>query len=337
MGTPGGRPDTSPAPAGRRSARAARARVGGQHHQVGVLAELERADHVVGEQLPGRVEGLRPDRLLDRQPLLGRQHPPTGRLPGGGDADVAQRLLRGDRRVVVQRDAHAGGHRGTRWHPTGSAFLAEQAVDEDVTPVVDLVDEDAAGDAEPGGPLELIGPDGADVLEPQPVVVARMAFEGLLVDVEDGVDAGVALHVAGQLPAQREVGADDLVQLLCRVVGAAAGAGGDADGAGGLGVQVGERQRDVADPGRAVHPDLDADLAQHVVALARGGVGAQLRVGDLVAAQPHRQLPAQLFDQRPEPRVERHLRTGGQPGPVQPRALGVQHPRVAGGVDGAVE
>jgi hypothetical protein len=44
-------------------------------------------------------------------------------------------------------------------------FGSEQAVDDDVAPVVDLVDEDAAGDAERRGALQLLGPDRADVLE----------------------------------------------------------------------------------------------------------------------------------------------------------------------------
>ena len=83
----------------------------------------------------------------------------------------------------------------------------EQAVDDDVAPVVDLVDEDAARDAEVVGALQLLVADGADVLEPQPVIGARMLAQRFLVDVEDGVDAGVALDVAGHLPALREVGA----------------------------------------------------------------------------------------------------------------------------------
>ena len=87
-------------------------RVRRQHHEIRVLADLQRADHVVGEQLPRRVDGLRADGLLDRQPLLGRQHPPARRDAGGGDADIAQRLLGRDGRIVVQRDPHAGGHRG---------------------------------------------------------------------------------------------------------------------------------------------------------------------------------------------------------------------------------
>ena len=124
----------------------------------------------------------------------------------------------------------------------------EQAVDDDVAPVVDLVDEDAAGDAEVVGALQLLGADGADVLEPQPVIGARVLAQRFLVDVEDGVDAGVALNVAGHLPAARKVGLDDLGELLAGVVGVAARSWRDADGAGGVGVQVGKGQVDVADP-----------------------------------------------------------------------------------------
>ena len=43
---------------------------------------------------------------------------------------------------------------------------AEESVDDDVAPVVDLVDEDAARDAEIGCALQLFVTDRADVLEP---------------------------------------------------------------------------------------------------------------------------------------------------------------------------
>ena len=48
-------------------------------------------------------------------------------------------------------------------------------VDDDVAPIVDLVDEQAARHPEVMGALQLLVPDRADVLEPQPVVVARPA------------------------------------------------------------------------------------------------------------------------------------------------------------------
>ena len=51
-------------------------------------------------------------------------------------------------------------------------------------------------------------------------------------------------------------------------------------------------------------------------------------VGHLVGAQPDRQLVTQLLEHRPEHRVERHLRAGGQAGAVEPGALGEQHRRV---------
>ena len=177
------------------------------------------------------------------------------------------------------------------------------------------------------------GRDGADVLEPQPVVVARISLQRFLVHVQDGVDTGVALHVAGHLPALRVVGADDLGQLLAGVVGASARTGRHTDGAGGLGVQVREGQVDVADPGRAVHPDLDADLTHHVVAVVRRGVGVQRGGGHLVGPQPDGQLVAHLLEHRPEHRIERHLRAHGQPGLVQPGAFGEQHRRVVARVD----
>ena len=118
---------------------------------------------------------------------------------------------------------------------------AEQPVDDDVAPVVDLVDEDAAGDAEIGGALQLFVPDRADVLEPQPVVGARVLAQRLFVDVEDGVDALVALDVTGHLPAQREVRLDDLGELFAGVVGVPARPRHHADSTGGVGVQVRER------------------------------------------------------------------------------------------------
>jgi hypothetical protein len=90
----------------------------------------------------------------------------------------------------------------------------EQAVDNDVAPVVDLVDEEAARHPEVMGAHQLFRPDCADVFEPQPVVVSGPAPQCVLVDVEDGVDARVALHVAGHRPALREVRRDDLGQLL---------------------------------------------------------------------------------------------------------------------------
>ena len=64
----------------------------------------------------------------------------------------------------------------------------------------------------------MLGPDCADVLEPQPVVVAGPAPQRVFVDVEDGVDAGVALDMAGHRPPLREVRGDDLRQLLAGVV-----------------------------------------------------------------------------------------------------------------------
>jgi hypothetical protein len=45
-------------------------------------------------------------------------------------------------------------------------FGLEQPVDDDVAPVVDLVDEDAARHPEVVGALQLLGPDGANVFEP---------------------------------------------------------------------------------------------------------------------------------------------------------------------------
>ena len=88
------------------------------------------------------------------------------------DADVAQRLLRRHRRVVVQRDAHPGGDGRAARHPPLAVLGPEQPVDDHVAPIVDLVDEQAARDAEVMGSLQLLGPDGADVLEPQPVIAA---------------------------------------------------------------------------------------------------------------------------------------------------------------------
>ena len=64
-------------------------------------------------------------------------------------------------------------------------FGAEQPVDDDVAPVVNLVDEDAARDAEIGCALQLFVTDRADVLEPQPVIGARVLFQRRLVDVEE--------------------------------------------------------------------------------------------------------------------------------------------------------
>src|ERR1700737_265226 len=175
------------------------------------------------------------------------QPPPTRRNPRHRDADVAQRLFRRYRRVVVQRDAHPGGDGRAARHPPLAVLGPEQAVDDDVAPVVDLVDEDAARHPEVMGALQLLVPDGADVFEPQPVIVPRVLAQRLLVHVEDGADACVALHVARHLPAPRKVRFDDPRQLLAGVVRAATRSGCDADSAGGVGVQIWERQVDIAD------------------------------------------------------------------------------------------
>jgi hypothetical protein len=60
------------------------------------------------------------------------------------------------------------------------------------------------------GALQLLVTDGADVFEPQPMVVPRVLAQHLLVHVEDGVDACVALNMARHLPAVWEVRLDDL-------------------------------------------------------------------------------------------------------------------------------
>ena len=57
-------------------------------------------------------------------------------------------------------------------HPALTVLGPEQAVDNDVAPVVDLVDEEAARHPEVMGAHQLFRPDRADVFEPQPVVVA---------------------------------------------------------------------------------------------------------------------------------------------------------------------
>ena len=64
---------------------------------------------------------------------------------------------------------------------------------------MDLVDEYAAGDAEIGGSLELFGPDRADVLEPQSVVVTADGERAIAIPgVDDPVrtvrSAGYALE-----------------------------------------------------------------------------------------------------------------------------------------------
>ena len=146
--------------------------------------------------------------------------------------------------------------------------------------------------------LQLFVADRADVLEPQPVVGARVLLQRLLVDVEDGVDALVALHMAGHLPAQREVGLDDFGELLAGVVGVPARPRHHADAARGVGVQVREGQVDVADPRRAVDPDLDADLTHRVVTVVERHVGVHLGGRHLVGPQPDRQLVAQCVEHR---------------------------------------
>ena len=71
--------------------------------------------------------------------------------------------------------------------------------------------------------------------------------------------------------------------------------------------------------------------------LSAARVGGHRRGGHLVGAQPDGQLAAQCVQHGAEHRVERHLRTRRQPGPVQPRALGEQHRRVARRIDGPAE
>ncbi|CFA96506.1 Uncharacterised protein [Mycobacterium tuberculosis] len=164
------------------------------------------------------------------------------------------------------------------------------------------------------------------------MIVSRIAAQCLFVDVEDGVHTAVAVHVTGDLPAPRKVGPDDFGQLFTGVIGAPAGTGRYTDGTGGGGVQVGKGQIDIADPRRAVHPDLDAHLAQHVVTLPRRRIGAHPRIGDLVGAQPDRQFGAHRLDHRPIPWVKSHLRACGQAGTVEPSTLGAQHGTEVAGV-----
>jgi len=118
--------------------------------------------------------------------------------------------------------------------------------------------------------------------------VARVGPQRFFVDVQNGVHPGVALDVTRHLPAQREVRADDLGQLLAGVVGVATRSWRHPDGSSGVGVQIRERQVDVADPRRPVDPDLDADLPHHVVAVGRRLRGGHLRGGHLVDAKTDR-------------------------------------------------
>ena len=189
------------------------------------------------------------------------------------------------------------------------------------------------------GALQLLGPDRADVLEPQPVVVARVLAQRLFIHVEDGVDAGVALHVAGHRPAQREVGADDLGAAARGCSWRARTNPVSRRWCGWPSVsRYGKRQVDVADPRRAVDPDLDADLAHHVVAVAGRRVGGHLR-----GRTSRRCAAARVSWSRSWSSTGRNIGSNAiseqvvSPAPVEPRALGEQHRRVVGGVDRAAE
>ncbi len=239
---------------------------------------------MLGVQLPGGVDGLCADRLAHRHAVARAQH---GAAAGGavdGRLHVQQRILRRDGRVVVQREPHAARLGSAGGHPRVGALAEELA--QHLAVVVDVCGEERDGHAQRVGPAHLLLGDRPAVLHTQTEFGARVLALHRLVHVEYGLDGDIAVHVAGDLPALAHVPAAQRQQLLGRVVGAAAVAVRHADDVGGVPAVVGEAGGDVADPGRAVRPDLHAHGTEERVGLV--AVRDSLAdARDLVGPHPH--------------------------------------------------
>ena len=294
-------------------------RVGGQLHEVGQLAHLDRADQVLAAKCAGRVDGLRPPCLVERDGLVRPVHPTGAGAPGDRGRDVDHRRRRRHRPVVVQRHARPGRDRVAERGPPRSVLMVEHRAVEQIAPVVVLERRQRHVHTQAGGPVEMVPGARPTVLQAPPVVGAEQVVSGQrgLVRVEREIQRQIAVGVERHLPAGRCGPVQDRVQLLAAVVhrvDAARGRRVDPCGPGGLGVQIRERDRDVADPRRTVGPQLHPGLRQPLLACRESrGLGIGLAGRHLPHADPQRTRRGRrerLIACR-ELRVEGHVRRRG--------------------------
>ena len=145
--------------------------------------------------------------------------------------------------------------------------MVEQCAVEQIAPVDELERPQRRCHTEAGGSLELVGTPSADVLDAPTVIGAEQVVldQGTFVGVEHDVDGDVAVDVEGHLPARRGELVQDLVELDPRVVHVLLAVRPERNAGVGHGraVAVGEGRGDVADPGRAIAPELDPGLLDH--------------------------------------------------------------------------
>ena len=125
----------------------------------------------------GRVGGARPDRLLDRQGLIGTDDRAGDGAPEDRCVDGVQRPVRGDRGVTRQGEPDTGlDELAVRLEPVGAPGV--QCREPCVAGVPEVARLAHGHDAEPGHALDLVRARTAAMLDPVAVVVARLRHEG---------------------------------------------------------------------------------------------------------------------------------------------------------------
>ena len=110
----------------RRSSIGARVRVVVEHHQIGALAGLERAQVVAGRSIHAPRVGVRPERLVHRQPLRRIELAAQLRAPRARRVDAGPRVVVGDRRVGRAGQRHAAIEVRPHRHHAVRPLLAER-------------------------------------------------------------------------------------------------------------------------------------------------------------------------------------------------------------------